>query len=142
MNKENTLFGIVGLLLGLILGFFFANSVNQSAAFVPAGTAPQTTGGALPVGHPNVPNAPGNGPVPEVQAAIENAKQNPKDFESQLKAAELFYQIQRYDGAIEYLQKAHDLQPENLAVVSELGNVNFDADKYEKLKKRGFNFEV
>ena len=29
MNKENTLFGIVGLLLGLIIGFMFANNVNQ-----------------------------------------------------------------------------------------------------------------
>lgn len=138
MNKENTLFGIVGLLLGLIIGFFFANSINQGAVAVSTigNGAAQQTAGALPAGHPAVQNASGNnGPVPEVQAAIENAKQNPKDFEAQLKAAELYYQIQRYDGAIEYLQKAHDLQPDNLAVVSELGNVNFDADKYEEAEK-------
>ena len=31
MNKENILFGIVGLLAGLIIGFMGANSINKQA---------------------------------------------------------------------------------------------------------------
>ena len=82
MNKENTLFGIVGLLAGLIIGFVFANSVNQrNAAVVPITTGPTTTASAnsnIPPGHPDI-GAGGTttggtgGMQPEVQAALEQA---------------------------------------------------------------------
>jgi tetratricopeptide (TPR) repeat protein len=134
MTKENILFVIVGLLGGFMIGFFFANSVNQGSTVpVPAG-ATQTAAG-LPSGHPAVPGASGGGAIPEVQAAIDNARQNPNDFEAQMKAAELYYQIQRYDGAIEFLKKANELQPDNYEVVVNLGNSYFDADKYEEAEK-------
>ena len=109
MTKENFLFAIIGVLLGAIIGFFFANSINQSAA-VPGGTLAQQQPAGLPGGHPAIPGANG-GSIPEVQAAIEKARQDPKDFEAQMKAAELFYQIQRFDGAIEFLKNANAIQP-------------------------------
>ncbi len=132
ITKENILFTIIGLLAGAMVGFFVANSINQGA--VPAGlvsAAPPAAG--LPSGHPNVPGGGGSngGAIPEVQAAIEKARQNPTDFEAQMKAAELFYQIQRFDGAIEFLKKANEIQPENYEVVVNLGNASFDAEKYE-----------
>lgn len=133
MTKENTLFLIIGLLAGLIVGFFFANSVNQSAVRpAPAGMPQSAT---LPEGHPSIPGANGSGAIPEVQAAIEKAKQNPTDFDAQLKAAELYYQIQRFDGAIEFLKKANELQPDNYEVLVNLGNANFDAGKHEEAEK-------
>ncbi len=131
MSKENILFVIVGLLLGFMVGFFFANSVNQSAAVAPV-TAGMPQTGALPGGHPAVP---GGGSIPEVQAAIDKARQNPTDFDAQMKAAELYYQIQRFEGAIEFLNKASELQPENYDVLVNLGNANFDAGKYEEAEK-------
>jgi tetratricopeptide (TPR) repeat protein len=136
MTKENFLFAIIGILAGFMGGFFFANSVNQGAmspAMAPAASAGQTAG--LPSGHPAVPGAPGGGAIPEVQAAIDNAKQNPTDFEAQMKAAELYYQIQRFDGAIEFLKKANELQPDNYEVVVNLGNSYFDAGRYEDAEK-------
>ncbi len=129
MSKENTLFVVVGLLLGFIIGFFFANSVNQGSA-VPTPQGMQQTA-ALPSGHPAVPGSGGGGAIPEVQAAIEKAKQNPSDFDAQMKAAELYYQIQRFDGAVEFLKKANELQPDNYDVLVNLGNAMFDAAKYE-----------
>ena len=132
MTKENILFVIIGLLGGFMVGFFFANSVNQgSMAVAPAG---MQQGAGMPSGHPAVPGA-GGGSVPEVQAAIDKAKQNPNDFEAQMKAAELYYQIQRFDGAIEFLKKASELQPDNYEVVVNLGNSYFDAGKYEDAEK-------
>lgn len=136
MSKENILFTVVGLLAGLIIGFFFANSVNQSAV----GTGSAATAAAqmpgLPSGHPSVPGAGGSGgATAEVQSAIDRARQNPSDFESQMKAAELYYQIQRFDGAIEFLKKANEIQPENYEVIVNLGNANFDAGKYEEAEK-------
>jgi tetratricopeptide (TPR) repeat protein len=132
MNKENTLFGIVGLLLGLIVGFYFANSVNQGGvAASPSGAATQTAAGNLPPGHPNVPGNNQTGSMPDTQAVIDKAKENPNDFQSQMDAADLFYQIQRFDGALEYLKKANELQPDNFDVIVQLGNVNFDAERYQ-----------
>ena len=131
INKENILFGIIGLLFGLIVGFMFANSVNQSAL------VPQTQTGIpnsnLPAGHPNVGSSDAMGP--EVQSAIDTARREPNNFEAQMKAAEMFYQIQRTDGAIEFLANANKLQPENYEVIVNLGNANFDAGKYEEAEK-------
>src|SRR5215213_8239847 len=134
MNKENILFGIIGLLAGLIVGFFFANSVNQSAQ-TRAITTTQLSSAGLPEGHPAPQGNNGGGPIPEVQAALEKAKQNPSDIEAQVRAAELYYRIQQFDPAIEFLKKANNLQPDNYEVLVQLGNVNFDADKYAEAEK-------
>jgi tetratricopeptide (TPR) repeat protein len=137
MNKENILFGTIGLLLGLIVGFMFANSVNRSSAPQIGSQLNQTAN--VPEGHPEVT---GNNPTqaqmanaPEVQAAIEQAKKEPDNFEAQLKAAEFYYQIQQYDGAIEFLKQANKLQPENYEVIVHLGNANFDSSKFEEAEK-------
>src|SRR5437773_9082604 len=138
MTKENILFGIVGLLAGLIIGFMFANSVNKHAlSGIPTSTAAQT--GNLPAGHPDV----GRGQsgqqqqlgAPEVQAAIEKARAEPNNFEAQKQAANLYNQIQQFDGAIEFLKRANQLKPDDYDVIVRLGNANFDSDKYDEAEK-------
>jgi tetratricopeptide (TPR) repeat protein len=135
MTKENILFIVIGLLGGFIVGFFFANSVNQGALMSATPAATQSAAG-LPSGHPAV-NGSGSsgGAIPEVQAAIETAKQNPDDFDAQIKAAELYYQIQRFEGSIEFLKRASELRPDNYDVMVNLGNAYFDAGKYEEAEK-------
>ena len=71
----------------------------------------------------------------EVQESIAKAKSEPKNFDAQLKAAELYYQIQRYDQAIEYLLKANELQPTDYRTVAVLGMVNLDAGHYDTAEK-------
>jgi len=138
MSKENILFVIIGLLAGLIIGFMFANSVNQRAvvgSFAPGAPVSTTS---LPPGHPDVPG--GQSPqsmasAPEVQAAIDKAKKEPNNFEAQMKAAEFYNQIQRFDGAVEFLTRANQLKPNDYNVIVQLGNSNFDADKYDEAEK-------
>jgi len=138
MTKENLLFAIIGMLIGLIVGFFATNSLNQGM-LAPATTATQPAPAGLPAGHPAVPDGTGGtgggGAVPEIQAAIDKAKQDPNDFEAQMKAAELYYQIQRFDGAAEFLKKANAIQPDNYEVIVNLGNAFFDAGKYDEAEK-------
>lgn len=137
MTKDNVLFGIVGLLAGLIIGFMFANSVNKQAAVSTTGITTQSAN--FPPGHPEVPGATAGqqsmAGVPEVQAAIEKANAEPDNFEAQVKAAELYYQIQRFDGAIEFLKRANKLKPDDHDVIVHLGNANFDADNYDEAEK-------
>ena len=141
MNKDNILFGVVGLLAGMIIGFMFANSINKQAAVLPA-VADMKANSNMPPGHPEIPpgaTVPGSAAPgvmqPEIQAAIEKAKQSPNDFDSQLKAAEAYYQIEKFDEAISYLKKANQIKPDDREVVVHLGNANFDANHYDEAEK-------
>jgi len=135
MSRENILFAIIGILLGFIVGFMFASSMAQKS------TAPQISASSqgLPADHPPV----GGGqstPDPQgmreqVTKWIEQARNEPKNFDAQVKAAELYYQIQRYDQAIEFLLKANQLKPTDYRTVTFLGVANLDAGHFETAEK-------
>jgi tetratricopeptide (TPR) repeat protein len=139
MNKENVLFSIIGLLLGCIIGFIFANSVNQK------GTTARTpsTGGArqnsnLPPDHPELPSnavADQGAMQEQVTAQIQQARDEPNNFEAQMKAADLFYEIHRFTDAIEFLLRANQLKPDDYTAIVKLGNANFETGSYETAAK-------
>lgn len=133
MNKDNILFAIVGLLLGLIVGFMGANYLNRNAPSPQAGLPPEQMG--LPPDHPNVQGQTDPAAMQDVQAAIDAAEKNPDDFDSQVKAAELFFRIQRYDEAIKYYSRANGIRPDDYQVIVNLGNANFDANKFAEAEK-------
>jgi tetratricopeptide (TPR) repeat protein len=134
MSRENILFAIIGVLLGFIVGFMFASSMSQKQASQQAAASSQS----LPADHPPV--GAQNAPNPqamqaEVQASLEKARNEPKNFDAQVKAAELYYQIQRFDQAIEYLVRANQIQPTDYRTVVLLGMVNLDAGHYDTAEK-------
>ncbi|HAF14377.1 MAG TPA: hypothetical protein DHU55_05365 [Blastocatellia bacterium] len=136
MTRDNLLFAIIGLLLGFIVGFIFASTMNQRYGPAAAGMA---TSQNLPPDHPpvgaNAGSANPGGMQAEVSTALEKAKNEPKNFEAQVKAAELYYQIQRYDPALEFLLKANELRPDDYQTVVALGMVNLDAGHYDVAEK-------
>jgi tetratricopeptide (TPR) repeat protein len=133
MKKDNVLYAIIGLLAGLIIGFIFTNSINKSAVTnIPAG---MNQNAPLPPGHPEVPGQTSGASPEELQAAAEKAKNEPKNFDVQMKAAELYYRINRYDEAIGYLKKANELKPDDYTAIVGLGNANFDANRFEEAEK-------
>ena len=136
MTRDNLLFAIIGVLFGFIVGFLFASTMNQRYG---PGAPVASSSGQLPADHPPVgPNAgaPAQGNMQaEVTAQLEKAKSDPKNFEAQVKAAELYYQIQRYDPAIEFLLKANQLKPDDYQTLVALGLVNLDAGHYDVAEK-------
>ena len=133
MTRENILFAIIGILLGFIVGFMLASSMSQKSAMQVAGTS-QT----MPADHPPLSgqNAPDPQAVREqVSASLEKARTEPNNFDAQVKAAELYYQIQQYDKAIEYLIKANQLKPTDYRTVTMLGVMNLDAGHYDTAEK-------
>jgi tetratricopeptide (TPR) repeat protein len=137
MNKENILFGIVGLLLGLIVGFMYANNVNQKTAFS-APNAAMKQNPNMPEGHPDISgmnqtNAAASSS--QIQAALEQAQKEPGNFEAQVKAAEVNYQIEAYDKAIEFLKAANKIKPEDYPTVVNIGNAYFDDGNYPEAEK-------
>ncbi len=136
MSRENLLFAIIGILFGFIVGFMFASSMSQKQA------SPQTAASqGMPADHPPVGGAGAQQAQDpqavraEVSASLEKARSEPNNFDAQIKAAELYYQIQRYDQAIEFLLKANQLKPTDYRTVVILGMVNLDAGHYDTAEK-------
>lgn len=141
MDKEKFLFGIIGLLLGCIIGFLFANSLNQNqmqvSAVPPAAVSPQNQN--LPPDHPQLNNSnsstPTGAPLAEVTEALKKAEAQPNDFKAQLDVGDLYYQIQRYDDAAKYYERAGKLRPDAADIMIKTGNAYFDGEQYEKAEK-------
>ncbi len=132
MNKENILFGIIGLLAGLIIGFVATNSINRGTV---NNSASQPT-----MGQPNqpggMPNQSGQtAAMPAVAEAIDKADKNPNDVDSQMKAGEMFARINNFEKAIPYFEKAAQLKPNDFQILVILGNTNFDSRKWEDAQK-------
>lgn len=135
MNRENFLFAIIGILLGFIVGFMLASNMSQKTN---RGPLPSTATGQMPADHPPVGSQSSGNPQDtraQVTAQLEKAKNEPQNFDAQMRAAELYYQIQRYDQSIEFLLKANALRPTDYETVVRLGVANLDAKHYETAEK-------
>jgi tetratricopeptide (TPR) repeat protein len=141
MTKDNVLFAVVGLLVGLMIGFFGANQLNRSATS-PLAASSNSSGAnpILPPDHPSIGTSdsvsqPQGGALPQVTEAIEKAKQQPENYEAQMTAADLYYQIQRFEDARKLYLAANRLKPAETETLVKLGNVNFDMEKYDEAEK-------
>jgi len=145
MNKENSLYGVIGLLMGLIFGYAGANYINGSAPVARADS--QVSTGSLPPDHPptssqttTAPGATGaassgDGAQGEVMAVIQQARNEPSNLEAQMKAADLFLQINRKDGALEFYERAAKIKPNDFDLLVRLGDATFDVQRYADAAK-------
>jgi tetratricopeptide (TPR) repeat protein len=140
MTRDNLLFAIIGILLGFIGGFLLAGNITQREAAQRAVATTAQGSQNLPPNHPPVSGDQANGEggqqmLASVQTAMKQARENPDDFDAQVTAAKLQYQIQRFDQAIEYLLAANKLKPDNMEVLAMLGEANMDAQHYDAAVK-------
>jgi Flp pilus assembly protein TadD len=138
MSKDNVLFAIIGILLGFIGGFMVAGYMNQRESTSRAAATAGQTGQNLPPNHPQVGGDQGGDPqqiFAQVQEAMKQAREHPEDFDAQVTAAKLEYQIRRYDQAIEYLLIANKLKPNDFNVLGMLGVANMDAGHFDAAEK-------
>jgi tetratricopeptide (TPR) repeat protein len=141
MTRDNLLFAIIGILIGFIIGFMLANSIlTREAALRAAPLSAAQQGGNLPPNHPPVGGGDQQAADPQqmftqVQEAMKQAREHPDNFDAQLTAAKLEYQIQRFDQAIEYLLIANKLKPNDFNVLGMLGVANMDAGHFEAAEK-------
>jgi len=144
MKKDNLISAILGLVVGLVVGFMSANSINKSE-FVKQSTTSASTNEAnsnrpLPKDHPPIGTSDGEpsspaGQRPEIAAAIEKARSQPQNYEAQMTAADLYYQIQRFEEAAKFYENAAKLKPANTEPMIKAGNAYFDSEKYEQAEK-------
>ena len=107
--REKIFFGIIGILLGFIVGFMFASSMSQKTQQAQLASAGQS----LPADHPPVGAQNPSGNPEEVRAqvteSLEKARNEPKNFEAQVKAADSTTRS-GYDQAIEFLLKGEPVE--------------------------------
>src|SRR5947209_20284460 len=119
--SKHVLFCALGIVVGFFVGFFVVNSVTKPGALSSSAGAssaagplkPEQMDGQLPPGHPAVGGAGGDGAKAspastsaEAQAAMDKADRAPKDFDAQLAAGRVFYELHDYDKAALYAGRA------------------------------------
>lgn len=119
--KNRIGFSIIGLLIGLVCGFKWANYSYREAASA-AGKDDIAKAAAQVTAQPN--------PAQQAMESIKKARENPSDFDLQRVAAEQFMRIQRPEGALPFLQQANQLKPENADVMADLAAVYFDQRQF------------
>ena len=139
MTRDNFLFAIIGILLGFIVGFMLHGVMSQRDAERAAGSTTQRQQ-QLPPDHPPIGADGTTGDsqqqsMEQVQQTIARARNNPKDFEAQIMAANLEYQIGQYDEAIKFLLTANQIKPDDYNTVANLGMVNLDAGHMDAAEK-------
>lgn len=143
MTKDNILYSIIGVLLGVLAGYVFASTVNQRGYLerTPGGRAAagqMGPGAEQPTGSQTLPSNEAVGQEAESsadRALIEQAEREPENFDVQLRAAAIHYRSRRFDQAIQLLMRANQLRPDDLKAIVALGNANFDANRFEIAEK-------
>jgi Flp pilus assembly protein TadD len=138
LTRDNFLFAIIGILLGFIVGFMLHGVMSQRDA-ERAATSTTQRQQQLPPDHPPI-GADGSAndqqqSMEQVQQTIGRARSNPKDFDAQVAAASLEYQIGQFDEAIKFLLTANQLKPDNYDVLVSLGTANMDAEHWDAAEK-------
>lgn len=131
-STQAYLLAAICLVLGVGLGYLFRGSASPATAV----SASSAVGSGAAQSQPNPQQI-----APEQQKAMVDQavspllgtlKENPGDFETIVKAANLYYDGQQYPDAIKFYQRALQIQPRNVDVITDLGTSFWytgDADK-------------
>ena len=134
MNK--ILFGAIGLIIGLIIGFFSANYLNRNAITeTPTAQNPTAFNEQVHSADIKEPTTTTAKPLPEVQETLDSAKNEPNNFDAQVKAGDLYLKIKGFDKAAEFYEKAQKIKPNDFAILAKIGNTYFDAGQFETAQK-------
>lgn len=106
MQKNNFLFGLVGIVLGVAIGYFATQYINQNKA---------TPSKAAVAAAPQTPAMP-----QEVLDLLKKANDEPNNFEAQVQVSMLYRQIGRREKELEFLQRASKLKPNDATVLQTL----------------------
>jgi tetratricopeptide (TPR) repeat protein len=133
MSRENILFTVVGLLLGYLVAFHLVVYINQNQPSLRSAGAGEAAD-QMPPDHPAVPTDDASDRqrlLPAAEAAGKTAKEDPKNFDAQLKAADAYFQAGSFEDSIDFLTRANHLRPEDYDTVVKLGNVYSSAGRFE-----------
>ncbi|HEV2861091.1 MAG TPA: tetratricopeptide repeat protein [Pyrinomonadaceae bacterium] len=131
MSRENILFALVGLLLGYVIAFHVVFHINQREPAAQARTASAAGGAAVPTNDVKDRQRLASA----AESAAQQARQDPKDFDAQMRAGNAALEAGDSEGAIDFLTRAVELRPADSDAVVRLGHANFEAKRYEAAER-------
>ena len=128
--QKHLVYGIVGLVVGLAVGFFGANSINRDAATRSTEAAAQVDPAVI--GNQQSGQSAGAGMMPDVAETLSKAESEPQNFVAQMKTGDMYAQIGRFDKAAEFYKRGLILNPNDFQGNIVLANALFDSQKFEE----------
>lgn len=137
MTKHNLLYSIIGLLLGFIIGFIFANQTNRGPTGQPRPVDAQARSAPPQPGQTGARNAEGDAPnsptEAEIRDAIAKADARAEDVALQRNFGMVLYRYANQTrnatllpDVARMLKRAYDANPKDRELAVSLGNVLFD----------------
>lgn len=129
MKNKKIIVGVAALVVGFLPSFFFWRNFNQknnngaSSASTGSTSGPAASAGGQQAS------------MGQVQEIIAKAKQNPKDFDAQIAAAQAYNQIGRSKEVLEYLLQADQADSSRSAgmeIPYNIGSFYFQEKNYDK----------
>lgn len=144
MSKDNLISSLIGVILGIIAAIVFTLRTNNPIAsrtrVSPGSIAESNSSGG--VDGLQAAGATG-GMQPQVRAAIDAARENPRDVRAQLNAAGMYYQIGQYEQALPFVKNALAIEPSNSGALIAAADTYFEkgdfteaANFYEQVLKQ------
>ena len=125
---KHLIFGIVGAILGLAIGFFGANSINHESP------TPQSTVVVVPAAG-NSSSVSQAGMQADVAETIAKADAEPQNFAVQMQTGDMYAKIGKFDKGIEYYSRGVSLKPADFQANVVLANAYFDSRQFEDAAK-------
>ena len=115
MKNKQVVTGIVGVVIGLILGFFLSEILLQKDADVKQGfSMGQKQSGEIPEGHPS------SETIERLQKLEVLAESSPDEKDARIALGNTYYDMGRFDIAIRWYVEALELEPGNISVRTDL----------------------
>jgi len=130
MKSETILYGLIGLLVGVIIGYVGSNYLNEQYRAAPSSSGQRgaVTQGAQGTAADGAGSS--AGPQSDVAEMIQKARNEPTNFEAQMGAGGMFREIQRFEQALEFYQRATTARPTDVEALTRLGDTLFDLQRY------------
>ena len=138
MTKDNLIFGLGGMVFGVIIGVLIANSSGQKQIVSTPPMQQEMTsvnpGGAqqqeqLPEGHPAVDETALKQRLAEQQEIL---KKDPENQEATIHLANLNFDLKNYQEAIQWYEKALKRDSSNINLITDLGTSHMWMGNYDK----------
>lgn len=126
MKNRQLAFGIVGILIGFVLGFFVSQAVQKPAPMPIRAEGASTAAEELPEGHPPIEV------MQQIQALEQHAAEHPEHADVKIQLGNAYYDMKRFDRAVIWYEQALELEPGNVDVNNDLGTSYFAVGQQEK----------
>jgi cytochrome c-type biogenesis protein CcmH/NrfG len=114
MTSRQIVFGVVGVIVGFILGYFVATAMRPGAASPPTEVAAAPESG-LPQNHPSLAD------IQKLQDWQRQAEADPRDRQVRILLGNSYYDMKRFDAATRWYEEALRLDPNDPNVTTDLG---------------------